>query len=67
MGAIEIEPEPERKGHYLPHHAVIKDGPSSTKLRVMFNASASQQGFKSLNDVLDPGPSLLPNITGLLC
>ena len=66
LSAIEIDPEPEIKGYYLPHHAVIKDGPNSTNLRVVFNASASQQGFKSLNDVLDPGPSLLPNITGLL-
>ena len=67
LGANEVEPEPERKGYYIPHHGVITDGPSSTKLRVVFHASALQQGFQSLNDVLDWGPPLLPNITGLLC
>ena len=66
LGATEVQSEPKRKGYYLPHHAVIKDGPSSTKLRVVFNTWATQQIFKSL-DVLDPGPSLLPSITGILC
>ena len=33
---------------------------------MVFNASAALTGEKSLNDVLDPGPSLMPNLTGML-
>ena len=51
----------------MPHHAVFRKDASATKTRVVFNASASQVGQKSLNDVLEQGPSLLPSlITGLL-
>ena len=53
-------------GYYMPHHAVVREAASTTKLRVVFNASASQKGDFSLNDVIEPGPSLLPNLPGLL-
>ena len=33
---------------------------------MVFNASAAAQGRASLKDVLDPGPSLLPGLAGLL-
>jgi len=36
----------------LPHHAVFKDGSTSTKLRVVFDASAKTDTNLSLNDVL---------------
>ena len=66
LDAIEKEPEPERPGYYMPHHAVVREAAATTKLRVVFNASASQKGDFSLNDVIEPGPSLLPNLPGLL-
>ena len=64
--AIEKEPCPDSPGYYLPHHAVIRAEAVTTKVRVVFNASASMKGKKSLNAVLDPGPSLLPDLTGLI-
>ena len=66
LNAIEKEPCPESPGYYLPHHAVIRAEAVTTKVRVVFNASASMKGKKSLNAVLDPGPSVLPDLTGLI-
>eukprot|EP00117_Sycon_ciliatum_P021255 scpid12026/ scgid6192/ len=66
LGAVEVDPDPEQDGYYMPHHAVFKAESTTTKVRVVFNASAALKGRKSLNDVLDPGPSLLPSISGLL-
>ena len=66
LDAIEREPKPDTEGYYLPHHAVIRQKSSTTKVRVGFNASASKSGKQSLNDVVDPGPSLIPQLTSLL-
>ncbi|XP_062542197.1 uncharacterized protein LOC134210185 [Armigeres subalbatus] len=41
--------------YYLPHHAVLKPSSSSTKLRVVFDASSKGRG-PSLNDSLMIGP-----------
>ena len=47
------------KVKYLPHQAVIRDDHSSTKLRVVFDASSKTIG-PSLNDILHTGPCLTP-------
>ena len=51
---------------YLPHHPVVKEASTTTKVRPVFDASA--QGFNgvSLNDCLDPGPSLIPCLPEVL-
>lgn len=41
--------------YYIPHHAVLRPSSSSTKLRVVFDASAKASGGTSLNDVLQVG------------
>ena len=66
LEAIEREPCPETAGYYLPHHAVVREDSATTKTRVVFNASAAKKGQKSLNDTINPGPSLLPDLVGLL-
>ena len=66
MDAIEKEPSPEKPGYYMPHHMVIREEAVTTKIRVVFNASAKEIGRSSLNDLVDPGPSLIPDLTGLL-
>jgi len=44
--------------HYLPHHAVVKDSPT-TPLRIVFNCSAREsRNAPCLNDCLMTGPSL---------
>jgi hypothetical protein len=44
-------------GYFIPHHAVLKDS-TTTKLRVVFDASAKTTNNKSLNDVMLIGPKL---------
>lgn len=46
---------PESGAYYLPHHAVIKESSTTTKVRVVFNASAKTHTGLSLNSLLDPG------------
>ena len=67
LDAIELEPNPEEEGYYMPHHAVRRQDATTTKLRVVFmiNASATLKGKKALNDVVDPGPSLMTSLIGL--
>lgn len=50
---------------YIPHHAVIRTHSTTTRLRVVFNASAPTSNGTSLNDHLLIGPKLqleLPSI-----
>lgn len=44
--------------YYLPHHAVLRPDKSSTKLRVVFDASAQSSSNVSLNDTLLIGPNV---------
>ncbi|XP_075158086.1 uncharacterized protein LOC142231359 [Haematobia irritans] len=52
-------------GYFLPHHGVLRESSSTTKLRVVFDGSSKRPPFPSLNDELCPGPALqndLPTI-----
>ena len=51
---------------YLPHRAVIQSEKQSTKLMVVFDASAKLTGENSLNDVLHKGPCLTPLLYDML-
>ena len=48
------------KEFYLPHRPVIRKAAGSTKVRILFDASAKENDqFPSLNDVTEAGPALL--------
>lgn len=51
--------------HYIPHHPVIRDDHSATKLRIVFDASSKTDG-PSLNDNLYKGPQMTPLIYDIL-
>jgi len=52
--------------YYIPHHCVIKPDSLTTKLRVVFNASAKTSAGISLNESIYTGPKLQPDIQRVL-
>ena len=52
--------------YYLPMHAVFKDSSSTTKLRVMFDGSATTASGTSLNQALLVGPTIQPTLSNTL-
>ena len=60
LGIVVMVPENEdtiNRVHYIPHHAVIRHDKSTTKVRVVYNASAKLNG-PSLNECLYSRPHL---------
>ncbi|KAL0870369.1 hypothetical protein ABMA27_005379 [Loxostege sticticalis] len=53
-------------GYYLPHHAVIREKSETTKLRVVFDASAKTTSGKSLNDIQLIGPVVQDDLLSIL-
>lgn len=54
------------KIHYLPYHPVIRNDKATTKVRVVYDASAKCQHNPSLNDCLYSGPSFDQSILDIL-
>ena len=53
--------------HYLPHHPVLTPSKVTTKVRIVYDASARiQANVNSLNECLHRGPVILPDLCGLL-
>ena len=67
-GIVEVVQEPDdtpRMVHYLPHHAVIREDKKTTKVRIVYDASARSSG-PSLNDCLHTGPKFNQKIVEIL-
>ena len=60
QGIVErVQDKPAAKEFYIPHKAVVRDAAESTKLRIVYDASARPNGSSpSLNECLEPGPPL---------
>ena len=67
QGIVEVVKPSERatRVHYLPHHAVIRRDKETTKLRIVYDASARANG-SSLNECLHAGPKFDQKILDLL-
>lgn len=64
---IYVPPDEFEKYHWIPHRAVIKDGPqSTTKLRPVFNCSLRANGAPSLNDACYAGVNMLSSLLSLI-
>ena len=68
QGVIEPAPEtPNGKEYYIPHKRVNKENAESTKLRIVYDASAKEtENQPSLNDWLHPGPPLQNRLWDIL-
>ena len=59
----------ENKGEVcmLPHHAVVREDKETTKIRIVFDASARDSTTSmSLNQLLEVGPNYIPQLFDLL-
>ncbi|XP_062537944.1 uncharacterized protein LOC134206266 [Armigeres subalbatus] len=55
----EEKDDPNQQYYYLPHHAILRPSSSTTKCRVVFDASAKPtEASLSLNDVLQVGATI---------
>ena len=51
---------------YLPHHPVVKESSRSTKVRPVFDASCKGVNGISLNDCMEKGPKMIPDLVKIL-
>ncbi|XP_037931148.1 uncharacterized protein LOC119665960 [Teleopsis dalmanni] len=63
----EIDIERIMSPHYfIPHHCVLKPDSTTTKLRVVFDASSKTTSGQSLNDLLHTGPTVQSELLSIL-
>ncbi|XP_028157810.1 uncharacterized protein LOC114350993 isoform X2 [Ostrinia furnacalis] len=55
-----------RGKYYIPHHCVLRPDSTTTRLRVVFDASAKDLNARSFNDTQLIGPKLQPDIFKIL-
>jgi hypothetical protein len=68
-GVVEVAPEKAERSreHYIPHKPVVREHAESTKVRIVYDASAkADERSPSLNDCLDIGPPLQRRILDIL-
>ena len=68
-GVVEDAPALEANStrlHYLPHHAIVRSDKDTTKIRIVYDASAKTDGKPSLNECLLVGPKFNQKIFDLL-
>ena len=70
LGFIEKVPDSQSHTgvlHYIPHLPVFKQDSATTKMRIVYDASAKRSDNSlSLNGCLHAGPNLLQGLTGIL-
>ncbi|XP_067129093.1 uncharacterized protein [Centruroides vittatus] len=68
LGHMELVDQSGSSGisYYIPHHPVMKESSTTTKLRVVFNASTKSSSGVSLNDILMVGPRIQQELFPIL-
>jgi len=61
-----VNDSPSTPAYYLPHHGVMKESSLTTKMRVVFNASAPTATGLSLNDLQMVGPTMQQDLISIL-
>lgn len=65
MSRVKFNDDP-KSSNYLPHHAVMKEDSTTTKLRVVFDGKRKTGNGMSLNQILKVGPKLQDNLFCIL-
>ncbi|XP_062714400.1 uncharacterized protein LOC134291107 [Aedes albopictus] len=65
MKQVEQDAGEEVRRYFLPHHAVLKPDSTTTKLRVVFDASCQTSTGVSLNDALMVGPVVQDDLSSI--
>ncbi|XP_062557643.1 uncharacterized protein LOC134222511 [Armigeres subalbatus] len=60
LGHMEVGSRIAGPQYFFPHHAVHRPESSTTKTRIVFDASSKGSGVLSLNDILHTGPTVQP-------
>ncbi|EFP10192.1 hypothetical protein CRE_01450 [Caenorhabditis remanei] len=58
--------EPDRPVYFIPYQLVYNENSNTTKVRTVFDASSAVRGEISLNKAIHQGPSLIPQLLGIL-
>ncbi|XP_011858849.1 PREDICTED: uncharacterized protein LOC105556371 [Vollenhovia emeryi] len=66
MEKVSHTPVQQKEICFLPHHGVMKEASTSTKLRVVFNGSQRTGSGETLNGCLMIGANLLPALANVL-
>jgi hypothetical protein len=69
LGHMSLSTEPINNSlpcYYIPHHGIVKEASSTTKLRVVFDASMKDSSGISLNEILHTGPKLQLDIVDII-
>lgn len=56
----------EQKTYFIPHHGVLRESSTTTKLRAVFNASAPTSSGVSLNNIQMVGPTVQDDLLSIL-
>ncbi|XP_055605853.1 uncharacterized protein LOC129754023 [Uranotaenia lowii] len=61
-----VEERDSKKRCFLPHHPVLKEASTTTKVRVVFDASCKTSSGISLNDALLLGPTIQQDLRSII-
>ncbi|XP_061719995.1 uncharacterized protein LOC133527119 [Cydia pomonella] len=62
----EVPNDKSNDAYHIPHHAIVKSDRTTTKVRIVLDASAQTTSGLSLNDILHAGPSLQADLFCIL-
>ncbi|XP_058840681.1 uncharacterized protein LOC131696154 [Topomyia yanbarensis] len=66
MAPVPDDAHDSRSCYYLPHHPVVKDSSTTTKVCVVYDASCKTSTGLSLNDILLVGPVIQEDLRSLI-
>lgn len=66
LGHMEEVQSRNSEAYHIPHHGVLKESSTTTKLRAVFNASQCTSNGKSLNETLLVGPRLQDDLIDIV-